>query len=134
MSTSEKFCIKWNNFQQNVKTAFVDLRTDSDFTDVTLASEDGHQIEAHKVVLAASSPVFQNLLKQNKHSHPLIYLRGMKNEDLLAVVDFLYYGETNIYQENLDIFLNIAEELKLKGLDGEEGGGEDGKGYDQRVS
>ena len=121
MSTSEKFCIKWNNFQQNVKTAFVDLRTDSDFTDVTLASEDGHQIEAHKVVLAASSPVFQNLLKQNKHSHPLIYLRGMKNEDLLAVVDFLYYGETNIYQENLDIFLNIAEELKLKGLDG--GGG-----------
>ena len=110
MSTSEKFCLKWNDFQKNVKTAFVDLRTDSDFTNVTLACEDDHQIEAHKVVLAASSPVFQNLVKRNKHSHPLVYLRGLKTEDLLAVVDFLYYGETNIYQENLDTFLNIAED------------------------
>ena len=43
-------------------------------------------------------------------------------ENLLAIVDFLYYGEANIYQENLDNFLNIAEELKLKGLNS--GGGE----------
>ena len=33
---------------------------------------DGHQIEAHKVILAASSPFFQAILKKNKHSHPLI--------------------------------------------------------------
>ena len=52
-------------------------------------------------------------------------MRRMKSEDLLAIVDFLYYGETNIYQENLDTFLNIAEELKLKGLNGgEDVGGE----------
>ena len=40
---------------------------------------DGHQIEAHKVILAASSPFFQAILKKNKHTHPLIYLRGMKS-------------------------------------------------------
>jgi hypothetical protein len=50
-------------------------------------------------------------------------MRGMKSEDLVAIVDFLYYGEANIYQENLDTFLNIAEELQLKGLNGEKGGG-----------
>ena len=33
---------------------------------------DGHQIEAHKVILAASSPFFQAILMKNKHSHPLI--------------------------------------------------------------
>ena len=122
MSTSEKFCLRWNDFQDNVSTAFVDLRKDNYFTDITLACEDGHQVEAHKVILAASSPFFQNLLKRNKHAHPLIYMRGMKSGDLLAIVDFLYYGEANIYQDNLETLLNIAEELKLKGLNGGERG------------
>ena len=55
-------------------------------------------------------------------------MRGMKLEDLLAIVDFLYFGEANIYQENLDSFLNIAEELQFKGLNGRDGGGGGGKG------
>ena len=58
MTTSEKFCLKWNDFQQNINNAFEALRTDDDFTNVTLASEDGNQVEEHKVVLAASSPFF----------------------------------------------------------------------------
>ena len=120
MSTSEKFCLKWNDFQDNVSSSFRSLRTDSELTDVTLACEDGQQIQAHKVILAASSPFFQNILKLNKHMHPLIYMRGLKSEDLEAIVDFLYYGEANILQENLDTFLIIAEELKLKGLSGKE--------------
>ena len=36
----------------------------------------------------------------------------------MAIIDFLYCGEANIFQENLDSFLAIAEELKLKGLMG----------------
>ena len=118
MSSSEKFCLKWNDFQENIYQAFQCLREDFDFTDVTLACEDGKQLEAHKVVLAASSPIFQSLLKQNKHSHPLIYMRGIKSEDLLAILDFLYHGEANVYQQNLESFLAIAEDLKLKGLAG----------------
>jgi len=58
---SEKLCLKWNDFQENVNAAFGNLREDNEFADVTLASEDGQQIEAHKVILAASSPFFQNL-------------------------------------------------------------------------
>ena len=42
----------------------------------------------------------------------------MKSEDLLATLDFLYCGETNVYQEDLDSFLAIADELQLKGLMG----------------
>ena len=120
MSSSEKFCLKWNDFQENISSSFGSLKEDSDFTDVTLACEDGQQIEAHKVILAASSPFFQNLLKKNKHAHPLVYMRGMKSGDLLAIVDFMYDGEANVYQENLDVFLAIAEELKLKGLIGDD--------------
>lgn len=118
MTTSEKICLKWNDFKENISSAFVSLREDKDFADVTLVCEDGHHVEAHKVILAASSPFFQHLFSVNKHAHPLIYMRGMKSDDLVAIVDFLYHGETNICQENLDYFLAIAAELKLKGLTG----------------
>ena len=124
---SEKLCLQWNDFKDNVTSAFGNLRDDNNFTDVTLACEDGKQVEAHKVILAASSPFFQDILKRNKHAHPLIYMRGMKLDDLLAIMDFLYCGEANVYQENLDSFLAIAEELQLRGLMGkseEAGGGE----------
>ena len=49
----------------------------------------------------------------------MIYLKGFQSQDLLAILDFLYFGETNVFQENLDSFLAIAEELKLKGLTGQ---------------
>ena len=113
---SEKLCLQWNDFQENVKSSFAKLRGITDFVDVTLVCDDGHQIEAHKVILAASSPFFETILKKNKHSHPLIFMRGMKSIDLVALVDFLYFGEVTVFQENLDSFLAIAEELQLKGL------------------
>jgi len=57
-------------------------------------------------------------LTRNKYPHPLIYMRGVRPENLMAMVDFFYYGEANVYQENLDSFLVLAEELQLKGLRG----------------
>ena len=116
MVTSEKLCLQWNDFKENISTSFGDLRSDKGFTDVTLVSEDGQQVEAHKVVLASSSPFFKELLRKNIHPHPLVYMRALKSEDLVAMVDFLYLGEANVFQENLDSFLALAEELKLKGL------------------
>ena len=113
---SEKLCLQWNDFKENINSAFGRLRGDKEFTDLTLACEDGQQMEAHRVILAASSPFFEQILQRNKHPHPLIYLRGFRSDEFEAILDFLYFGETNVYQENLDSFLVIAEELKLKGL------------------
>ena len=114
----EKLCLQWNDFRENISSSFGDLRQDKEFTDVTLACDDGQQVEAHKVVLVASSPFFLNILKRNKHPHPLIYMRGVRPENLMAMVDFFYLGEASVYQENLDYFLVLAEELQLKGLRG----------------
>ena len=134
MATSEKFCLKWNDFQNNISTVFGSLRENTEYADVTLACEDGHQVEAHKIILAASSPLLKNILIRNKHSHPLIFMRGMKSNDLTAIVDFLYHGEANIYEENLDAFLAIAEELKLNGLTGAQGDAKpDSEPYETKV-
>ena len=75
---SEKLCLQWNEFQENVKSSFSRLKNDKEFTDVTLACENGEQIEAHKVILASSSPFFENILQRNKHPHPLHYRKVEK--------------------------------------------------------
>jgi len=115
---TEKLCLKWPYFQDNISTAFGILRSECDFSNVTLACEDGQQVEAHKVILAASRPFFHKLLKMNRHPHPLIYMRGVKSEDLVAIIDFLYFGRATVCQESIEAFLALAEELNLKGLAG----------------
>ena len=95
---SEKLCLQWNDFIIECQLAFGSLRNDKEFSDVTLACEDGQQMVAHKVILAASSPFFQKIFMKNKHPHPLIYLRGFQSKDFVSVLDFLYFGKANVDQ------------------------------------
>jgi hypothetical protein len=118
MASSDKLCLKWNEFQNNVVSTFHDLRRDTDFSDVTLVCEEDQQIEVHRNILASTSTFFNTVLKMNKHSHPMIYMRGVKAKDLDAIVDFIYLGEANVYQDNLEGFLALAKELQLQGLTG----------------
>ena len=111
--------VQFLDFKENTNAIFGKLREDKEFADVTLACEDGQQVDAHKVILSATSPFFQNLLQLNKHAHPVIFMRKVSSENLLAVLDFLYFGEANLPEENLETFLSLAEELKLKGLSGQ---------------
>ena len=120
---NEKFCLRWNDFEQNISVAFRELRDDKDFFDVTLACDD-EQIEAHKVILSACSPFFRRILRKNSHAHPLLYLKGVKFNDLQSVLNFMYHGEVNVAQEELNSFLSVAEELHVKGLtQGQQSGG-----------
>jgi len=120
--TNEKFCLKWNDFEKNISGAFRDLKNDNDFFDVTLACDDEEQVSAHKVILSACSPFFRQVLRRHKHQHPLLYIRGVSLSDLESVLAFMYHGEVNIAQQDLNSFLAIAEDLKVKGLtQGKEG-------------
>ena len=112
---SEKFCLRWNDFETNISSAFRELREDKDFFDVTLACDD-EQIQVHKVILSACSPFFRNVLRRNPHQHPLLFLKGVKYSDLQSVLNFMYHGEVNVAQEDLNSFLTVAEDLKIKGL------------------
>jgi len=113
--SSEKFCLRWNDFEANISGAFRELRDDKDFFDVTIACED-EQMQAHKVILSACSPFFRNILRRNHHEHPLLYLKGVKYTDLQSVLNFMYHGEVNVAQEELNSFLAVAEDLRVKGL------------------
>ena len=113
--SSEKFCLKWNDFEANISGAFKELREDKDFFDVTLACDED-QINAHKVILSACSPFFRNILRRNPHQHPLLYMKGVSFSNLQSVLNFMYHGEVNVAQDDLNNFLAVAEDLRIKGL------------------
>ena len=45
-------------------------------------------------------------------------MKGVAAKHLTSIVDFIYYGEANVVQEDLNEFWALAEEFKLKGLSG----------------
>ena len=112
---NEHFCLRWNEFESNISHAFREIREEKDFFDVTLACED-EQIQAHKVILSACSPFFKKILRKNPHQHPLLFLKGVKYTEIVAILNFMYHGEVNVTQDDLNTFLAVAEELKVKGL------------------
>ena len=65
-----KYFLQWNDFQNNVVSAFSEMRDDTEFTDVTLACEDNQKIDAHRIILSTSSSFFGNILMENKHPTP----------------------------------------------------------------
>merc|ERR1712215_574574 len=115
MGANEKFCLRWNDFENNISLAFREIREEKDFFDCTLSCG-SRQIQAHKLILSACSPFFKSILRQNPHQHPLLYLKGVQFSDLQSVLNFMYHGEVNVAQEELNSFLSVAEDLQVKGL------------------
>jgi len=107
--------VRWNDFESNISVAFKELREAKELFNVTLACDED-QIQAHKVVLAACSPLFRSILQRNPHDHPLLYLKDVKLSNLKLVLDCMYNGEVKLAEEELMSFLAVAGELKVKGL------------------
>ena len=118
---SELFSLEWDEFQINAGNTLKMLLADTNYTDVTLACDDDRQIKAHKVILSSCSSFFQRLLLKNPHPNPLIYMKGIKYAEMDSIVKFMYLGQTEVKQEDLKHFMEIAQELKVKGLLGESG-------------
>jgi len=118
----ENFCLRWNDFESNLSTAFMELRNDADMCDVTIATDED-SVAAHKLVLSACSPQLKEMIRKHirlsgssGQQNILIYLRGVRHADLVSVLEFMYCGSVNVAQEDLNSFLAVAEDLKVKGL------------------
>ena len=109
----DTYFIKWKTYCDHLVGVFKDLGTEGHFSDVTLVSDDQIQTPAHKVVLSACSPVLKTLLVTNPHSHPLLYLRGIKHTELQALLKFMYFGETQIFENRINDFVCVAKDLEI---------------------
>ena len=104
---NEHFNLAWNQFESCAASTFKNLLADQDFADVTLACDGDKQVTAHKVILSACSPFFRNILKKNRHQHPLLYLKGVKYRHLELIVKFIYLGQIEIGKKGEIIACNF---------------------------
>ena len=115
MLDTTEFLLAKNDFHETAKKSFHLIYEDRNFSDVTLACGGDTQMEAHRVILSASSPVFRRMFLANPHQHPLVYLRGLEHRDLRGILEFIYLGQTQVNQPVyngtlIDALINIMIE------------------------
>ena len=106
---------EWFNFPAYFHKTYRVIDIDKDVPDVTLACDDG-ALDAHKLLLCATSLFFRRLLKNNKHDQPFILMKGLKMKQLLNLMDFIYHGQVSIDQDDVEEFIDAAIEFEIKGI------------------
>jgi len=93
------------------------LHQSEEFADVTLACDLG-QVMAHRIVLSSYSPYLHSILARLRHSpnQPVIFLSNIRISNLTKLLAFMYCGEVDVEESQLESFLQAATTLKVKGL------------------
>ena len=72
----DKWCMKWNEFDTNIREYLRILREDQRLFDVTLVTDDGQHIQAHKIILSAGSHFFSDIFLKSNQTNMLIFLNS----------------------------------------------------------
>merc|ERR1739838_639689 len=110
----EKYSLTWHTYSDHLKGMMKELMMNEDFSDVTLVTEDKKQIKANISVLSAFSPVFKAILKKEKNTDQIIYLRGIQYLEMESIMQFIHLGEATLHKERMDEFLSVAKSLEIK--------------------
>ena len=109
MMDNANVTLEWKAFRPTIMNSFQNLYMDEVLADVTLACEGNHKILAHKVVLSACSNLFKQILANNKNPHPLIYLQGLDEKDLLLLKMSMYLGTATVEEKNVKTFMSVSK-------------------------
>ena len=112
--TEEIICMQWDDYERNMKLSLNRIR--EVLHDVTLVCDDDQQVSAHKLILCASSSVFRKLLLGINHPQPVIVLQDVNKDILVKILDFMYSGECQILNNDIELFLSTASRFKVNGL------------------
>ena len=112
----EKYNLTWQGYSDHLKSMMKELMINEEFSDVTLVTEDKIHIKANITILSACSAVFKNILKKERNSSPIMYLRGIQFSEMESIMQFIYLGEATFCQDRMEEFLAVAKSLEIKEL------------------
>ncbi|XP_064118717.1 zinc finger protein Xfin-like isoform X3 [Macrobrachium nipponense] len=115
MSSDGLLSLRWNNHHSSFMLALSNLRNKENYSDITLAC-DGKFYSVHKIVLSTCSDYFVEILNRTPCKHPIIVLKDIRQQDLEALLNYMYIGEVNVVQNDLACLIKAAECLRIKGL------------------
>ena len=106
----EKFA--WKNQNECFSLMLKDLATSGNFADVTLVLDDKSQIKSHKVILAAVSNFFKEILAETEDQEILtIHLSNIQYHELEGLLELIYYGELSTNQN--EIIQNLCKQYQI---------------------
>ena len=113
----EKYTIEWNTFQNHLQETQKELYIQKHFVDVTLVSDDMVKFHAHRTILCGASSIFKQLLMMDpKSTNTTLFLKGIKHEELDSILQFIYLGEANVYENRFNLFVSASKELDIEEL------------------
>ena len=98
------FIFVWNQFEDHTTSAFSLIYDEKNFCDVTLVTDDGETLLAHKAVFSEVRPILKAILS------------GMNGQSVDSILRCIYLGEINVKSENIEKFLELGSRWKLKGM------------------
>ena len=101
-------------YLEQISETYKKLYETRQFSNVTLVSDDHHHIPAHKFILSSSSKMFRKILDNLSEDqvNPLIILKGIKKDNLNAMLQYCYLGHVSLEKSHLKEFLFCMEEKK----------------------
>ena len=95
-------------------TSLRELRKQKNLCDITLCVEE-HEFDAHRVVLAASSPYFSAMFTHEHRESKLrkVTLNGIESSALRELIDFAYSATLTICEDNIQSLLTAANLLQI---------------------
>ena len=112
MESNERVLIgnHWNKTKNSLK----DFLNSCLFSDITLVSDDMCELKAHKFMLCAFSSVFRKILVSvTESNHSLIFLKGVQHQEIVSVMELIYYGEATINKNRIADFMDFATYLEI---------------------
>ena len=110
--------LKWQSYNTHLQKLMENLLSSGESSDVTLVCNDQVKFKAHKFLLKASSPVFENIFDEivddATAAKSIVYMRGVSHENMRNILEYLYNGITEIDQEKLPQLLKVAKDLQIK--------------------
>lgn len=95
-----------------MQSAFPTLLTKGQYVDATLVAE-GRTLKCHKMILSSCSPYFEEVMNSiGPLEHPVLFMNS-PFWVLEALCSFMYAGEVNIKENQLNDLLNAATSLKV---------------------
>ena len=109
----EKYNLNWDTYSDHLRQMLHNMLKSTELTDVTLICDDKKQLEAHKIVLSACSSVFRTIINDLPKKSSVIYLRGIKSQDMESILEFMYLGVATLYHERINDFVKVAKDLEI---------------------
>ena len=111
-----EYCTLTNaTFENNIRHTFKRLKEEELHFDMSIYCS-GQIMQAHKIVVSASSGFFSEVLSHISHSKPLIVLNHMSPSLITNMLNFICHGEICLSTKEKTSFLEAAVELKIVGL------------------